>query len=512
MAVDETLAELLQQDRISRREFVKFAAVLGISTSAVAGILAETASAAPRAALVGDELTVGVLSPPGALDPQSWNGFTANYAELAMFESLFVLNPTTNHLDPWLASRAAKHESPLIWEYQIRDGVRFHNGDPLTSADVAFTLLRNKQKSWSTYTLTYLKKAEIVDPRTVRVHLTKPDSRFTWQFYNWSPMMILPKNYLTKVGDAGFKTKPVGTGAFRFVSNNPSQIVVEKNPDYWRPSLPKFTKITFEVLEPTTLLAALKSGEVQLSPDVALNQIKVALGLSNLTVESRLGAHIVFTHVNTTKKPFDDVRVRQAMAEALDNTSALAQFPPAFVRPSKGAWIHPDIPGSAYAATNNVYKGDLKKAKQLLSASSVPDGFSAEITVPATRPVELAAALGMQQRLQQIGINLSLKKLTDPDVAAATYTRPRPFDLITYNWALNEPIPIDALAALGSSKAVGSTNFSGYANPQYDSLLDTAITRQPRGSKMRQLPNFSKSPPTTHSNSFTPGTQIRRER
>src|SRR5262249_18615973 len=79
-------------------------------------------------------------------------------------------------------------------------------------------------------------------------------------------------------------------------------------------------------------------------------------------------------------------------------------------------------------------------------------------------------------RLKQIGINVELKKLTDADTAAATYTRPRPFDMITYNWAINEPTPLDVLVALGYSKNVGVTNFSGYQNPEYDHLVDQGIT------------------------------------
>lgn len=492
MSVTDDLPVLLEEGRISRREFVKYSAYLGMSATVAGGLLRELNGAAARASIGASlkEVTIGVASAPGGIDPVSWTGFTSNWVELALFEPLFQLTGNGTQIRPWLAAKMQKQVNPTTWEYQLRSGVKFHNGDELTADDIAYNIVRANKIGYASYVLGYLKDAKAVDKQTLRITLTKPDSRFQWWFYGWSPSLVLPKKYLEKVGTDGFKQHPVGTGPYRFVSNSPASVVVERNPDYWRKGWPKFDKLTFKVLDPTTLVAALRSGDIQFSPDVGLDSMRLLQGQSNITVQSNLGSHMVMTHVNALKKPLDDVRVRRAMAEALDNTAAFAQFPPQFVKPSHGAWIHPAIPGSAAAVTDKVYTGDLTKAKKLLQASSAPRGFSLTCMIPSTRPVEVAAAIGMQSRLKQIGINVQLKKLTDADTAAATYARPRPYDLITYNWAINEPTPLDVLVALGYSKNAGATNFSGYNNPQYDRLVNEAITSSSasaRASAIRQL-------------------------
>ena len=139
--------------------------------------------------------------------------------------------------------------------------------------------------------------------------------------------------------------------------------------------------------------------------------------------------------------------------------------------PSKGAWIHPSFQYSAYNETNAVYTSNLDKAKSILASSSVPNGFSFTWTANANRPQELSAVLGAQERLAKIGIKVDIKQLPDPDVAGATFTRPRPYEVITYNWLHNQPNALDPMSALLTTAALANTNFPGYSNPEYDRLV-----------------------------------------
>jgi peptide/nickel transport system substrate-binding protein len=471
VSIDD-LVGLLQAGQMSRREFVSSGIALGLSLGSVSAILAAcgTSSSTPTS---GGTLTTGVVGAVGKFDPQGWAGFTSNLATNHIFQSLVRLNFETSELEPCLAT-SWETPDPLTYIYHLRKGVKFHNGDPFTADDVVFSTNRSKKVSWGSYALSNLDSVTALDPYTVQVKLSKPDWRFKW-FYYWPPGSILSKKYVESVGEDTAAQKPVGTNAFKLTSSTSSQVVLEKFADYWEKGLPKVDKVVLRVLDGSTILSGLKTGEIQLSPDVGFDQMTLASSFSNVDIKSRVGPHIVMTYLNTTKAPFNDVKVRQAIAEALDNTAALSAYPAKFYLPSKGAWIHPSFEFSAYAETNLVYTSNLDKAKAILAQSATPNGFSTTWTVAATRPQELSAVLGAQERLGKIGIKVEIKQLPDPDVAGATYTRPRPFDMITYNWLHNQPHALDPMAALLTTDALAVSNFPGYSNPAYDAAVAKAI-------------------------------------
>jgi peptide/nickel transport system substrate-binding protein len=471
VSIDD-LVGLLQAGRMSRREFVSSGIALGLSLGSISAILAACGTSTTTAT-TGGTLTTGVVGAVGKFDPQGWAGFTSNIATNHIFQSLVRLNFDTSELEPCLAT-SWDTPDPLTYIYHLRKGVKFHNGDPFTADDVVFSTNRSKKVSWGSYALSNLDTITALDPYTVQVKLSKPDWRFKW-FYYWPPGSILSKKYVEKVGEDVAAQKPVGTNAFKLTSSTSSQVVLEKFADYWEKGLPKVDKVVLRVLDGSTILSGLKTGEIQLSPDVGFDQMSLASSFSNVDIKSRVGPHIVMTYLNTTKAPFNDVKVRQAIAEALDNTAALSAYPAKYYLPSKGAWIHPSFEFSAYNETNAVYTSNLDKAKSILAQSATPNGFSTTWTVAATRPQELSAVLGAQERLAKIGIKVDIKQLPDPDVAGATYTRPRPFDMITYNWLHNQPHALDPMAALLTTDALAVSNFPGYSNPAYDAAVGKAI-------------------------------------
>jgi peptide/nickel transport system substrate-binding protein len=321
------------------------------------------------------------------------------------------------------------------------------------------------------------------------VTLSKPDWRFRW-FEYWPPGAILSKAYFDKVGETEAVQKPIGTNAFQLASSSPSQLVLQAFPNYWEQGLPHLDKVTLQVLDGTTIVTGLKTGQIQLSPDVGFDQLNLVDSFGDVNVKARVGPHIVQTYVNMTEKPFNDLNVRKAIAEALDNRAALSAYPTKFYMPSRGAMIHPSFQFSAYSSVNKMYTSNLAKAKAYLQKSSVPKGFTTEWTVAATRPQELSAALGGQERLGKIGIKVNIKKLPDPDVAGQTYARPRPFQMITYNWLHNMPNALDPLAALLTTAALPVSNFSAFSNKEFDQLVAEAIVATKRaviGAKLRRL-------------------------
>lgn len=484
----DDLSQILSEGRISRREFVKFATGLGLSLSVLGPILEACSNGTP--ATTSKSVTVGVVNSPGTFDPAGWRGFTSLYAENHIYQGLQRVTFGSSNLEAALAT-SWEQPDPLTWVYHLRKGVTFHTGDPFTADDAVYTLTRAKQVSWGSYALVNVDSATALDQYTVQIKLKVPDFRFKW-FYYWTPGYIVSKKYIESVGNDKAIANPVGTNAFKFVSSSTTNVVLERYASYWEPGLPKLDRVEFVLLDPSTLISALKTKEVHLSPDVAFNLLQTASSFGD-TVMARVGPHSVQTYLNITEKPLNDVLVRQAMAEAMDNKSALAQFPAQYYMPSGGAIIHPSFQYSAYDTVNGVYTSNIDKAKALLARSSAPNGFTLQWITDAQRSQEVAAVVGMQQQLSKIGITVNIQQLPDPSVAAATYTRPRPFQAITSNWLLNMPIALDILVALGASANVDNSNFSGYVNPEYDALLTTAITttteteRQDAMTKLQQI-------------------------
>jgi peptide/nickel transport system substrate-binding protein len=490
------LVEELRTGRIGRRQFFERGAALGLGGGFLGSVLAacggssvvtSSGSGTTKGAAVATASAVptGVESVVGKFDPQVWAGFTSNIATNHMYQGLVRLNFANNAIEPCLAT-SWEQPDPKTWIFHLREGVTFHNGSPFTADDVVFSTLRAKQVSWGVYGLSNFESIKALDPKTVQVKLTNPDWRFKW-FYYWPPGAVLSKAYFDKVGATEAAAKPVGTNAFQFVSSNATQTVLKKYPDYWEKGLPMIEGFTLDTLAGTTIVTGLKTGQVGLSPDVDFDLLKTVKGFSNVGLDARVGPHIVLSAFNTLMKPFNDVLVRRAVAEALDNAAALSAYPTQFYLPSKGALIHPSFDYNAYAETNSVYTSDLAKAKQMLSASSAPNGFTASWIVTATRAQEVSAVLGAQQQLSKIGITINIKQMQDADVAAALYKRPRPFEMITYNWLHNMPNTLDPLSALYTTANVGGTNWSGYSNPEFDHLVTSAINQTNEADAANQL-------------------------
>lgn len=432
----------------------------------------------------GGTLTVGLVSAVGKFDPHGWGGFTSNVVTNHVYQGLVRLNTETSEIEPCLAE-SWERVDPQTYRYTLREGATFHNGSPVTVDDVIFSTERSQQVSWGAYALTNFKSISAIDDRTVEVLLSNPDWRFDW-FYYWPPGAILSKEYFDSVGEEEATATPIGTNAFEFVSSSSSEVKLKKFANYWEDGLPYLDELDFRVLDGTTVVAGLQTGEIDLSPQLPYDQIETVAS-SGARIRSRVGPHIMTSYFNLAVAPLDDKNVRKAIAEAMDNAGALSAFPTEFIEPSNGAIIHPSFEGSAFEETNAIYTSDLDKAREFLSASSVPDGFSVRWTVAADRPQELAIVLGAQERLRELGIDVEIQQLPDPDVAAMTYSDPKDFEIITYNWLHNMPNTLDPIAALVTSKG---TNFPGYVNEEVETLVDEIIVstdETERNDKLREV-------------------------
>jgi peptide/nickel transport system substrate-binding protein len=428
-----------------------------------------------------------VANSVGTFDPHGWGGFTSNIVTNHVFQGLVRLNFDTNQVEPALAE---SWETPdkTTWIYHLRKGVTFHDGTPFTAADVVFSTKRSLKVSWGTYGFSSFDSIKALDDHTVQVKLKNPDWRFQWAYY-WPPGAILSKAYFDKVGEEQAKQKPIGTNAFKLERSSSTEVVLSKYAGYWESGLPHLDEVVLNIVDGSTITQGLKTGDVKLSPDVDFDQLKLVSGFGGIDVKARVGPHIVCTYPNQSKPPFDDVNARRAVMEALDNPGALSAYPTKYYEPSKGALIHSSFQYNAFDETNAMYTGDLTKAKQLLQASRTPDGATVDWLVVATRPQEVSAVLGAQERLAKIGIKVNVKQLPDADVAAAIYKQPRPYTLATYNWLHNQPNTLDPLAALFSSGSAAWLKVDPLP-PQLAKLVDESVKATDEAAiaeKLRQL-------------------------
>jgi peptide/nickel transport system substrate-binding protein len=313
---------------------------------------------------------------PAWLDPGEVQGFiTPFWIQYALHDALVKPMPG-NIMTPSLAESWTLSPDQRTYEFKLRHGVKFHNGDPFTAEDVKFSFLRAKS---SRVLKEKVREIEIVDPYRIRFHLHEPFPDFM-AFYGTlatASSWVVPKKYVEKVGDDGFMKQPVGLGPYKFVSNNPGiEIVMEANESYWR-KMPSVKRLVFKsVPEPTTRAAMLKKGEV----DIAyLLDTPAAMELKrdpNLKVvfSGAIGIHFLdFFDQWDPKSPWHDRRVRLAANYAIDRRSLNEAENLGASRLTGGM-----VPRKfEFALALEPYPYDPAKAKQLLTEAGYPNGFDA---------------------------------------------------------------------------------------------------------------------------------------
>src|SRR6266849_9388365 len=242
-------------------------------TRAVIGVLVFVLLAGGLAGVVGAQpkpegemrWALYVTVAPAWLDPGEVLGFITPFWILYALHDALVKPMPGNIMTPSLAESWTLSPDQQTYEFKLRQGVKFHNGDPFTAEDVKFSFYRAKS---SRVLKEKVRDVEIVDPYRVRFHLHEPFPDFM-AFYGTlatASSWIVPKKYVEKVGDDGFKKQPVGLGPYKFVSNTPGiEICMEANESYWR-KMPSVKRLVFKsVPEPTTRAAMLKKGEVDIA-------------------------------------------------------------------------------------------------------------------------------------------------------------------------------------------------------------------------------------------------------
>jgi len=428
------------------------------TTAAPADTTAPPAEAAILIAAQGSE--------PDQLDPH----MTSAYASFQVLENVYdtLVQPGSDlSMEPALAESWVISDDNLTWTFTLRDGVKFHNGRDLVAQDVVYSFERIIAEGLNGWRFGAVETITAPDDSTVVITLTQPSPNLLVSIAGFKGMAIIPEEIVT---DGSIGTNPVGTGPFRFVSQSPDEgIVLEKNPDYWRASegLPKLDGIRFvQIPEAGTKLTALRTGEVHWIDAVPPQDIESLAAEDGITVGRVPGGDYHYFSLNQNRAPFDDARVRQAIATAInrDEIAEAAQFGAATanqtaIPASNVAWYYDYAPYGS---------GDAAAAQALLEDAGVSN-LTIDFLVTSDFPETVTQAQVIAAQLAAVGITV---EITDVDFSTWLDLQGNgEFDAFMLSWIGNID-PDDFYYAQHHS--TGGFNFQGYSNSEVDSLLDAA--------------------------------------
>lgn len=361
---------------------------IGINSANISGLDPHRASATVDKAAVSWMFNGLVRFPPGSADPAD--------------------------LEPDLAESWESSEDGTEWTFKLREGVRFH-GDwgELTAEDVVYSLNRAADPDRSSFASDYqaLESVEAVDDHTVRITLSNPIPGFLGLVANYHGGNIVSKAAAEELGE-DFGTNPVGTGPFAFEEYVTQQYVeLDAHEDYFR-GAPQLDGIMYRFIpSDSSRDLAFTSGELDLSYGRREQRwVDNHADDENATVEVFWPAEFRTVHLNMTVEPLDDVRVRRAVAHAID-VDQIVEFVGSDVGP-RGCSVVP----TGYLGedcSSGTYEHDLEEARRLLEEAGHPDGFTVNAVVSSNN-AQLPIMEVIQAQLSQVGINMEMQVVDHP--------------------------------------------------------------------------------------------------
>jgi peptide/nickel transport system substrate-binding protein len=417
-----------------------------------------------------------------------------------MFNSLVKKNEKFDYVGE-LASDISRSSDDKTFTFTLRDGVKFHDGRPFTSADAKYTLdlvfSSTFAKSASFYEgsgtnkKSYIQSVEAPDPRTLVVTLTHP---WTGLLSNLVPVAIIPKDsYATQ------KDHPLGTGPFKFVSYDSSQQVIDlqANPDYWE-GAPHIQQVRVRVISDTNALQAeLRSGRVDIAPlptSLSPDAIKLLGQDANLQVQQFQGSNLNLLTFNCSEQPLNDVRVRQAIAHGVDREGMIRDL-----LLGQGQIAHSILPVESWAyQAGQTYSFDPALAKKELDEAGFkdPDGDGPQMRFakPVVFKVSGSSVAAknyagvIQNYLKNVGVPVSIE--TAELNTLFDELRRGNFQIFYGQWVGGNQDPIFYKDLFATSEIPTETrasrNRSRYSNKELDALLEDAVNTFDRD-KAKQL-------------------------
>lgn len=398
----------------ARRDFLKITGMVGAAAAFSASLAACSSdntstggAASSGGSAAGVAITAGIsYALSTGFDPMTSSGATPYAANMHIFEGLVDLHPATR--EPYLALAAAqpKQINETTWEVAIRKGAKFHNGEAVTVEDVVYSferVLDTKNASLFAQFIPFIKSVKAKDESTVAFTLNYAFPLFPTRI---SVVKVVPKALASK-DQAAFDATPVGSGPYKFVSaTKDDKIEFVKFADYNGSQVAKAETMTWFLLsDAAARVTAMESGRVQAIEDVPY--LDVDRLKSKVTVESVQSFGLLFLMFNCSAKPFDDVKVRQALYYALDTESIINT---ALLGNAKAATSYVQDTHPQYIKADTVYTYDQSKAESLLKEAGVTD-LSFELLTTDTSWVKDIAPLILESWNKLPGVKVTMQNL-----------------------------------------------------------------------------------------------------
>ncbi len=379
------------------------------NTAAVAVIALAGMGAFSSSSMAAGKLSVSVALDPGSWDPidtflVAWGAVGSN-----IFDGL-TERDTNAKLHPGLATSWDVLDDGVRIRFKLREGVKFHDGEPFNAEAVKFTFDRllgdigAKGPQRANYTS--VESVEIIDDYTVDFHLHQPDPVLLTKLAGYGAMIVPPK-YIAEKGEDYFNTHPVGTGPFSFVSYEPKvALELAANADYWGDK-PKVSELQYRFIsELTTAVAELQAGRVDIVEDLPISMLPVVKGDGKLDVMSTTGPAVYGLRFNTRDGITADVNVRKAIVMAVDRATIIKSLLAgeaeeiASFQSSLSFGNDPELKPLPY---------NPEEAKKLLKDAGVAAGAEVQIDIRAGNPTfnEVVQAVGAY--LQTVGLKAVIK-------------------------------------------------------------------------------------------------------
>ena len=459
---------------------------------------AADSEAASAAAAEPTTLKFALPGNPDSLDPHMTSGTLTFQVDKSIYDTLAEPDKDSGKIVPALAESWTVSDDNLSWTFKLRSGVKFHNGDMLTSADVKATFDRvRSEEAGSVHFAEFavIDSIETPDDMTVVFNLSAPHAPFLGSIASgWAA--VLPKSLI----DAGhdFDSEPVGTGPFKFVEwVRDNKVVLAKNTDYWMKGLPMVDNVEMYIIPETSVqVQSLMAGQVDIVFIVDTDSIPMLEANPDVYLEENLTALIMVMAMNCENPTLSDVRVRQAINYAIDKQKILD------IAYGGGMPINTFMDRSnAYYNDVEYYNYNPEKAKALLKEAGVSSDEEFELFLPQNYALHVTAGEMYQEMLSDVGLNVKIQ-LVDWSTWISDVYRGGKFDftVIGHTGKLD---PDGTLRGYGEGKYVNWYNEEtaellkeaavtiGYENrkPLYDKALDIMAKEVPfvyLGSSSRQ--------------------------